>query len=314
MMIRKRQQKGSQSHYLILINRQAANFSETAVRKLTNSIRHKSGFFTTIEADSPSHLLAKGKIACGLKGRQRVPAFMSGRGNVTAIIAAGGDSTVNLAAQLALMAKLPMGIYPLGKYNTIAHSLCPEVSLSNAIETILSKKYRPIDTVRAGNRLVVGSFCMGLLPRLAHLLNGKRPPRFGFRWASLGSKAASETTKQNLTIKVDTFRFDVTPRMFSIHLLPYCLGLAVSPISIPDDGIMEVIFDIGCSEQDLGHYVRDIFKKKYLYGNTVRLFRGSVVHLRPINGQELMIDGEVVQFEEEEVSIQINNTQLKVFC
>ena len=45
----------------------------------------------------------------------------------------GGDGTVNLVAQIALKADLPMGIIPLGRFNNIARNFDPDLEIINFV-------------------------------------------------------------------------------------------------------------------------------------------------------------------------------------
>ncbi len=313
-MRRRRYQKGKSPHYLVLINKQAANYSERALKSLLHEIRKNNGFYTTEEAESKAELLSKAEIACGLKGKNKVPPYVANRGPVTAAVAVGGDTTVNLAAQVAVSSDIPIGILPLGRHNNIARSLLSDLNLSHVIDVIRDRNYHKVDLMTVGERLVVGSLTFGFLPQVAKLLDGKRLPRMGFRWSALGARAAEAVNPHKLTLKIDAFRIDVSVRMFAINLLPYALGMKFSPTSMIDDKHAEVIFDIGCSEKELGHYLRGIAKDSYVYGSGLRLFRGYVIHMQPVNGKEMLFDGEPMRLDEKELSIKVGDKQVKIFC
>ncbi len=313
--MRQRQQKGPRSHYLILANTAAAEYSERPIRRLTGAIRRRNGFYTVIDSDHGAGLYDRARDICRLNRRSRsVSPHVARRGPVTAVVAAGGDGTVNVTASIAAAANLPMGILPMGRMNNIARSLCRHGELRNAIDAIVNRKYRAIDVASFGKHLVVGSVSLGLLPHLAEQLRGEKPPRFAFRFGAMVAHLAEHVETQTRVIKLDAFQFDIAPRLFSINLLPYTLGLKMSPASQPDDHQAEIIFDVDCSARDLGQYLRDVYKNRFLYGAGVRLYRGAVINIGAVAKQVCLIDGELVEVQEDMIEMHIGQTQLKVFC
>lgn len=314
-MIRKRRQKQHHAHYCVLVHTGAANYDRKQVEKFVASVRRRGSYYTIYESDSADELVHRARLACGLKRSYRpLPDYLQRRGKVTSLVACGGDGTVNLAAGVALEGDLPVGILPLGRFNNVARSLYDSVEPEIAIEKILKRNYRRVDTAFAGKRLFIGSLGVGLIPQMAHLLEGKKLPRFGFRWAQLGAKAISTARMNKMTIKVDSFRFEVHPVMFNINLLPYSVGLPLSPASIFDDQHGEAIFDVGNNTKDLSSFVRLIYKKKYVYGSDVRLFRGKTITFQPVRGRTIYLDGELIKLPLNVIEVQIGQKQLKVFC
>jgi len=139
--MRKRQQKGPRVHYLIAVNKNAANYTDKAVRQLTGAIRRQNGYYTVMEPDSPENLQSRAREFCRLKRRSTpFPPPIARRGKVTGIIAAGGDGTVNAAAKVAVEANLPLGILPMGRFNDIASSLCKGPDARKAIKAIINRQ------------------------------------------------------------------------------------------------------------------------------------------------------------------------------
>lgn len=314
-MIRRRRQKEQHTHYCLLVNSKAANYNPKLVDRLTMSIRRMGGFYSVFESDSAVDLMHKAQLACGLKRRfHPLPAHIQRRGKVTSLVACGGDGMFNLVAGLALTADLPVGVLPMGRFNNIARSLYDSVDAEVAAKKIVKRDYRRIDTATVSGQLFVGSLGVGFIPEIARLLEGEKTPRFGFRWSQLGTKAASAARWKKMTIKIDSFRFDLRPIIFNVNLLPYSIGLPLSPASIFDDRQAETILDVGDNTKDLSSFVRLIYKKKYVYGSDVRLFRGRTITFQPIRGQTVYLDGELVNLSSNAVEVQVGEKQLKVFC
>jgi len=313
--MRQRQQKGPRSHYLILVNKNAAEYSRKSVSRLIGAIKRSGGNFTVEEPVSPDDLLNIGYRACGLKKSHRpLPHYMLRRGKVTSLVAAGGDGTVNLVAQIALKSNYPMGILPMGRFNNIARSFDPELDQSNFIRKIIKRNYLPIDTMKFDNSVVIGSLGIGFTVELYQLLKDKKAPRFGFRWASLSQKALSNVKTQKMTIKVESFRFDITPAMLTVNMLPYVLGLPMTPISSTDDNLAEIIFDAGQAKKEISSFVKQVHKGRYIYGSNVRMYRGAAINIAPVNGRQALLDGDIVKVEKDEIELSINEQKLKIFC
>jgi len=314
--MRQRQQKGPRAHYLIVVNKAAGGYSERSVRRLTGVIRQRNAFYTVVEQRTAAEALRNARDICRLDKRGRsLPPPITRRGKVTALVAAGGDGTVSQIASIAIEADLPMGILPMGRYNNIANSLCSDaLEIQTAVNAIVNRSYRPIDVAHFGDRLVVGSVGFGLLPALAKRLEGQGPPRFAFRWSALASKVADTVKSEPMTVTIDAFRFDIAPRLFMINLLPYATGLQLSPASVADDHQAEIIFDVDCSPKDLGHYVRAVYKGKYVYGSDVRLFRGGSIKIDSFPKGDVLLDGDVITASGSDILMEVGRHQLKVFC
>ena len=314
-MIRKRLQRANQPHFALLVNHQAGCYSASNVKKLLEAIKAKKCAYTLYEPESAADLLAQAEVAVGLRpASQRYPGPWERGGKVTGLIACGGDGTFNLVARAAMAAGLPMGCLPMGKTSSIARSFCAKPSLDTAIEKILAGKYRTIDVGMAADLPFFGSLGMGFIPRLSEQLEGRPIPRSGLGWSKLASRAASDSPSKKLAVKVDSFRFEIRPLMFQVNLLPMVLGLPFTPASVPDDGKAEVLFDHEPSAGKFSSFVRLINKGKYLYGNEIRLYRGSYILCQYVKGRKLYLDGEVTEITKDILEIQIEQNKLGFFC
>lgn len=313
--MRQRHQKGPRNHYLILVNKEATEYTRESVSRLIGAIKRNGGVFTVEEPSTPEELLVFGFRACGLKNSHRpLPHYMMRRGKVTSLVAAGGDGTVNLVAQIALKADLPMGILPMGRFNNIARSFDPELDHNKFIKRITRRNYLPIDTMKFDKRIILGSLGIGFSVEMYQLLKDRKSPRFGFRWASLSQKALSNVRTQKMTIKVESFRFDVNPALLTVNMLPYVFGLPMTPASSIDDNLAEIIFDVGNAKKDISSFVKQVSKGNYIYGNNVRLYRGATIHMTPVNNRQILLDGDIVNVEKNEIELSINEKKLKIFC
>lgn len=309
-----RRQSGASTHYGLILNSKAANYDPGLIKQLIRAIKRAGGYYTVFEPESAMELARQAETAAGLKKlRGPVSPQVARRSNISALVACGGDSTFNLVARAALRADLPLGILPLGRFNNIARSLLGTDDTAEAIAGIIRKSYRTIDSGIVGNQRFWGSVAIGFIPQMALLLEDRKKPKLGLGWSQLGAKAAAACRPRKRIIKVDAFRFETSSTMINVNLLPYALGLPLSPASIADDCQAEVIFDVAVEKRGFASYCRKLHRRKYQYGQDIRLFRGKIISIQPIAEETLYIDGELVEMQSNIVEIRIDDKSLKVF-
>ncbi|MFH1372710.1 MAG: diacylglycerol kinase family protein [bacterium] len=310
-----RRQKEPRAHYYLLVNAGVANHDRQLVEKLAEAIKSRGYAYTIFQSDSPEELLQRARLACGLrKSSRRTPDYMLRRGKVTALIACGGDGTFNLVARVALAANLPMGALPTGRHCNIVRSLYGSVDAMTVISKLLRREQRNVDTATVSGRLMVGSLGIGLIPAMAHLLHDAKTPRWGFRWSRLGSRAAATVRIRKFSITIDSFSFEVRPTILNVNLLPYSVGLPLSPTSVPDDGYAEVIFDSGDNGCDIPTFVKLIHKRKYVYSSNIKLYRGQTIMIQSVRDQTIYLDGELVTPPTPILELEMGTRQLQVYC
>lgn len=283
------------------------------------ALRKHNVRFTSFEPTSALDLLKTAENAAGVsitgESTSSGGAVVDGRKRkFTALISCGGDGTFNLVSRSAIQADLPVGIIPMGKLNNIARSIHGSVDIKTSIERIIAGNYLKIDMGRAAGQPFFGSLGIGFIPSLAKELTENSIPRFAIGWSKIGSRAAASVTVKQTVIKVDSFRFEASPLIFNVNLLPYSAGLPLTPASLFDDGQAEIVFDEGNKIGEFSSFTRLIFKRKYLYGSQVKLFRGREITCHPVKGRQLYLDGEIIKLPSNSLEIKIGEQQLKVLC
>ncbi|MGH8016260.1 MAG: diacylglycerol/lipid kinase family protein, partial [Candidatus Zixiibacteriota bacterium] len=293
----------------------AAHYERKTVSRLLELIRKKNDYYTIVEPNSALELLNQAEVLAGLRRshRRRTPEEQR-RGEISALIAAGGDGTVNLVARAALEAGMPMGILPLGRENNIAASLYDSIKPEKCIVKMLEKKQKRIDSATVANQMFFGSIGLGLIPNLAKLLSQNGKPRFGFGWKNVGAKAAAGCSIRNSIIKVDAFRFEISPILLNINLLPYSAGIKLSPVSGTADGLAEVIFDVAIKPKEVGGVLKQMNNGEFYFGEDVRLFRGKNITIQPTAGMMLYLDGELLELPTDIIEVRVGSRPLTVFA
>lgn len=311
--MKRRQHKPKNNHYCLLVNQKSANYNPVHIKKLTGAIRKNGDYYTVFEPDSPVKLLHTAQKVAGLRRWHRqIPQVFQKRGKVTALIACGGDGTVNLLGRVGIRSKLPIGILPMGRFNNIAKSLLQDCSIDSAIKTILKGQYNKIDHGSIGRHQFFGSLGFGFVVNMQKLLTQNGIPRFGFRWNQYSGKAISESEETPIVIKIDAFRFEVSPHVLNINLLPYSIGLPFSNVSMMDDAVAEIVFDFNTDKKKIAQFIRQLYKKKYIYGTDIKLFRGKKINIQPVIGKLMYLDGELIEIPKETVDIEIIGGKLKI--
>ncbi len=314
-MLRRKTQRTRNAHYCILVNRKAARFQQKPVDDLVRQIRKHGGHYTIIDPDSAMELYSEAKQLAESKkaGRSILPAI-SRFGKVTALVACGGDGTVNLAARAAIPNGLPVGILPMGRFNNIARHLLGSDDPAVAQKRILAGKYQRIDAGTAADQLFLGSIGFGFIPEMAVLLEERKTPRLAIGWAQLAAKAAAGVEPVKSIIKIDAFRFELSPLILNVNLMTFTLGLPLSPGSLVDDGHAEIILDRGDSSGEFSSYIRSVYKNKYMYSDQISQYRGVEMSIQPTKGRTLYLDGELLELPTEYLQVRVATKRLKVFC
>lgn len=313
-MKRKRTSRQRHVHVCIFVNKTAANYSRKYIKRLTERIRRSGGFYSIFEPTSASGMLKTAQQAAGIRRWHRGgPQNFARRGKVTALIACGGDGTFNIIARSAVKAGLPVGILPMGHNNNIARSLLGSTDPNEALKKISARSYKKINYALAGGQPFFGFMGIGFLVNLQNYLIENSSPRFSFGWGRLGTKICDQSVTEELTVKIDSFRFDIPLKMININLLSYTAGIEVSPASDTDDGIMEMLVDFNGDSKIFASYLKQLNKENYLYGSTIKLFRGKEISLEPLKSKKICLDGEMVESKHEMLVVNMAERQLKVF-
>jgi diacylglycerol kinase family enzyme len=214
----------------------------------------------------------------------------------------------------ALAAGLPLGIVPMGRVNNVYRSLGGKVDVKAAIATIVNGRYRNIDVAKAADQPFIGAIGFGFIPEIAKVLSTRSLPRYSFGWAQLAAKAAAEVRPGKMLLKVDSYRFEISPSLLSINLLPYSCGLRLTPASLFDDGHAEIVFDPGLTAKEISGFARQVSKGSFQYGAGIKLYRGKQISLSHVKGQTLYLDGELLTLPNQTLDVTFESEQLKVYC
>jgi diacylglycerol kinase family enzyme len=144
-------------------------------------------------------------------------------------------------------------------------------------------------------------------------INRKRLPRFAIGWSRLVSRAAAEVEAGQLHLTIDHLKLEITPLILNVDLLPYSLGLPLTPMSLNNDGCAEVVFDPEAGQVIIPGYIRKIFKNKYVYADEIVMYRGKKIIVEPVAGKRMYLDGEIWDLKDPALEIEIFQEKIRLF-
>jgi diacylglycerol kinase (ATP) len=230
-----------------------------------------------------------------------------------AVVVFGGDGSVRYAASRVARAKGLLGIVPCGRFNNIFRSLYGNTDTEAALDIIRSEHQIRIDAGLANGKFFLGSLITGLIPMLLKRLGDKKLPRLTLSWSKLAARAIDDTMPRTTVLKIDTFTFKVQPLILNVQLLPYFMSLRFAPAAVPDDGRVILIYDREGTRESVMHFVRDLRKDRHQYTDGVQMVRAKRVSISNPGGQEWFMDGDLVEFTGEEITIEVLNRILRIF-
>ncbi len=140
------------------------------------------------------------------------------------VVAAGGDGTVHLVASAILDTQHRLALLPIGTMNLFARSLDIPLILEDAVATIATGRYCPVDLCSVNERVVLTNASAGLYAEITAAREARRKrhrrwPRL-VRWtvdtvAGFWSMAR-HWWRGSLTLRVDGDTYRLPTRLFSV--------------------------------------------------------------------------------------------------
>ena len=88
------------------------------------------------------------------------------RQGIDAVVVAGGDGTVNCAAQVAVDNGIVLGVLPMGTFNHFAKDLGMRPALGPAVQFLASAKMTTVDVGEVNGRVFVNNASIGVYPMM----------------------------------------------------------------------------------------------------------------------------------------------------
>jgi diacylglycerol kinase (ATP) len=219
------------------------------------------------------------------------------------IITAGGDGTLNEVVNGVASCVHPvyLGMVPLGTGNDFARSLNLPLSVPENIGLLLSRKTRPIDTVRVRSSQRTRYFVNVSAGGFSEVVDEELTPQIKQTWGPLaylrsaaaalpklhGYRAHIEFDKKEV-LSVDLYNIVVANGRFIAG------GLPIAPNADPGDGLLDVVLIPTHPAAKVALVAAEILLGKHLNSNAVEFRRAKTIAVRSRPAMWFNVDGEPV--------------------
>lgn len=106
-----------------------------------------------------------------------IPRLWSAAPTPTAVVVAGGDGTVNCAAQAAVDTEVVLGVLPMGTFNHFAKDLGLPTELAEAVAALVAGSVQAVDVAEVNGRVFVNNSVLGAYPTMVAVRDRLREQR-----------------------------------------------------------------------------------------------------------------------------------------
>lgn len=210
------------------------------------------------------------------------------------VVVAGGDGTVNEAANAMVGAPVPLAILPLGSGNDCVRSLGMQGGVREALELIERGRPRLVDVVEAEGRVFVGVGCVGFdaeVAQLANRLKRRLPPSLLYPACALVKLLTYRFRWVRLEYEGGDFRGRVLLVAFGNGSF-YGRGMRILPPARMDDGLLDICLIRRVGRTKLLRSLRSVYRGGHLGQPEVRLARTPWVRVEGEPAAVMYGDGE----------------------
>jgi diacylglycerol kinase (ATP) len=212
------------------------------------------------------------------------------------VIVAGGDGTLNAAAQGLLDVGLPFGIVPAGTANDLARTLDLPTDVDACLDVISRGRTRRIDVGLVNGKPFFNVASIGLSATLAKELTYEAKQRLGrLGYAVAAMKALVRTRPFHATIQSDEEIVDVRTLQVAVgNGRFYGGGMAVEESAHIDDGHLDLYSLEFSAAWKLALLVRSFRHGRHSAWDEVRAIKGQNFTIRTRRPRSINADGEIV--------------------
>lgn len=165
------------------------------------------------------------------------------RGELDVVIIAGGDGTLNGAAETLIRSTLTLGILPLGTANDLARTLGIPPDLAGAVRVITENRIHRIDVGRVNGKHFFNVASLGLSVRMAQQLDVETKRRWGVFGYALN---LWRTFQAHRAFRAEVCCDGRTMRLRAIQISAgngrhYGGGMTIAADAAIDDGVLDLV-------------------------------------------------------------------------
>lgn len=216
------------------------------------------------------------------------------------VVAAGGDGTLNavlngVAHVRGGLARVSLGLLPLGTGNDFARTLDLPTELPAAVDRLAAGRVRRLDAARLNDRLFLNASGGGFTAETSARVSGRLKAWVGRLAYLVGGAQALRAHTPVLT----DVRLDGARHLLPLQLFAVCNGRTLggghvlAPEAEPDDGWLDVCLVHGTSKVDLVTLLPVLSSGRHLDDAKVIYMRARRVSLRFASRTLVNVDGEV---------------------
>lgn len=211
------------------------------------------------------------------------------------VVVAGGDGTLNEAAQALIGTETALGIIPLGSGNDFLRSLVGGLDLREAVRRAITGEIRKVDMGEANGRFYLNSLGMGLDGQIAQdyvrmkFLRGE----LGYLWAAIYEIARFRPF--HLRLRADGQELQRNGLMVAVMNGPYAAGgFHLAPRADPADGALDLVAISNYSRPVRLPVLLAVRMGKHLGFGRVRHLLVREVEIRADRALPVHLDGELL--------------------
>jgi diacylglycerol kinase (ATP) len=247
------------------------------------------------------------ELACARAGVDPAAVVTTGDGSLSGairkfapvcdcVIVAGGDGTLNAAAQGLLDTGLPLGVVPAGTANDLARTLGLPAGVDDCIDVIARGRTQRIDLGLVNGRPYFNVASIGLSATLAKELTYESKQRLGrLGYAVAAVKALMRARPFHATIHADGAAVDVRTLQVAVgNGRFYGGGMTIAEAALIDDGHLDLYSLEFSAAWKLALMLRSFRHGRHSAWDEVRAIRGQNFVIRTRRPRSINADGEII--------------------
>ncbi|TRZ42952.1 diacylglycerol/lipid kinase family protein [Robertkochia solimangrovi] len=231
------------------------------------------------------------------------------------IVACGGDGTINEVASTLIGTSILLGIIPIGSGNGLASNLSIPKNIKKALRLIQQQQFTTIDVGCVNNRYFFSNTGLGLPANVIekYELSEKRTL---LSYVRATFKSVNQyTKKEKLQIQINEKTTYLNPFLILIsnsNEMGY--NMSLTPKANLQDGLLDVIVIPEIKLIKMLYFGLCMLFRKPEYLKEALCFQSDHITLlrTPGSGFQSQIDGELVKFEDQKLTISIKERSLNV--
>jgi diacylglycerol kinase (ATP) len=217
------------------------------------------------------------------------------RRGVDVIAAAGGDGTVNEVVNGLDGYDVPLGIIPVGTANDFARQVGIPPDPDHAMDVILRRKPRRLDTASLNGRRFLNVSTGGVGAETTAETPADAKESLGpLAYAISGMRKLPSVRPLRARFDSDGFHYDGDFMMFAVGLTRSTGGgTPITPMAAANDGLLDLCIVEGMSRRDFARTLFQVKRGEHLGLDGVRYVQVKTIHIQGREAIAVNVDGEI---------------------